>query len=115
MKTLQITLQKKWFDMTDSGEKKEEYRDIKMYWASRLMNGFPSTFGIELLNPDFKTFDFVHAVNGYGKNKPSWTRQCLGISIGEGNPEWGAEIGKQYFIIKLGNKISNPNQQHGKD
>ena len=27
------------------------------------------------------------------------------ITIGEGVPEWGAESGKNYFIIKIGNRI----------
>jgi len=29
MKILEMTLKKKWFDMISSGEKKEEYREIK--------------------------------------------------------------------------------------
>ena len=32
MKYLQLTLKKKWFDLILSGEKKEEYREIKPYW-----------------------------------------------------------------------------------
>lgn len=31
---------KKWFDMIVSGEKKEEYREIKPYYDSRFMNAF---------------------------------------------------------------------------
>lgn len=37
-KTLHITLKKKWFDMILSGEKKEEYREIKEYWINRLIH-----------------------------------------------------------------------------
>lgn len=37
---LQLRLKKKWFDMILSGEKKEEYRDIKPFWAVRLMSSF---------------------------------------------------------------------------
>ncbi|GAB5563345.1 MAG: hypothetical protein Wins2KO_04080 [Winogradskyella sp.] len=29
-----------------------------------------------------------------------------GISIGYGNPEWGAEPGEYYFIVKHGNLIN---------
>ena len=36
MKTLDLVLKKKWFDMIASGEKTEEYREIKPYWESRL-------------------------------------------------------------------------------
>ena len=37
MKTLHLTLKKKWFDMIASGKKKEEYREIKPYWFERLV------------------------------------------------------------------------------
>ena len=33
-----LTLQKKWFDMILSGEKQEEYREIKPYYTSRFCN-----------------------------------------------------------------------------
>ena len=36
MKTLKLTLTRKWFDMILRGEKKEEYREIKPYWEQRL-------------------------------------------------------------------------------
>ena len=38
MKTLTLSLKKKWFDMIMSGEKKEEYRDIKPHYIARLFN-----------------------------------------------------------------------------
>lgn len=31
-----LPIKRKWFDMIKSEEKKEEYREIKPYWASRL-------------------------------------------------------------------------------
>ena len=33
-----LTLQKKWFGMILSGEKQEEYREIKPYYTSRFCN-----------------------------------------------------------------------------
>ena len=33
--TLYLPLKKKWFEMIKSGEKKEEYREIKPYYTSR--------------------------------------------------------------------------------
>jgi len=38
METLNLNLKKKWFDMTLSGVKKEEYREIKPFWIRRLTN-----------------------------------------------------------------------------
>lgn len=37
MKTLTLSLKKKWFDMIASGEKTEEYREITLYWQKRLL------------------------------------------------------------------------------
>ena len=35
---LNLVVSKEWFDMIVAGEKTEEYRVIKPYWASRLVN-----------------------------------------------------------------------------
>jgi len=45
MKILNLTLKKKWFDMILSGEKKEEYREIKQYWETRLFE-YPEIFNV---------------------------------------------------------------------
>ena len=37
-KVLKLVVSKQWLDMIVSGEKTEEYREIKPYWASRLVN-----------------------------------------------------------------------------
>lgn len=37
-KVLTLSVKKEWFDKIVSGEKTEEYREIKPYWASRLVN-----------------------------------------------------------------------------
>lgn len=37
MATLQLNLIKQWFDLTLQGIKKEEYRDISLLWANRLL------------------------------------------------------------------------------
>ena len=42
-----LPIKKKWFDMILSGEKKEEYREIKPYYRSRLINeGFLDRYGL---------------------------------------------------------------------
>jgi hypothetical protein len=106
MKTLNLTLKKKWFDMISSGEKKEEYREIKEYWEKRLISNFneleENGGGLVFYND----FDQIQFRNGYAKNAPTMTVECKGIEIGEGKPEWGAEIGKKYFVIKLGKILS---------
>ncbi|EKB58386.1 ASCH domain-containing protein [Bergeyella zoohelcum] len=94
MRILYLTLSKKWFDLIQSGEKKEEYREIKSYWEKRLND---------------KHFDCVCFKNGYSANAPQFTIELKGVEISEGREEWGAERGKKYFVLKLGNKIQNGN------
>lgn len=96
MKTLHLTLKKKWFDMIASGEKKEEYREIKDYWTKRLLHPDLS------LNP----YWLVQFRNGYSKDAPTITLVCKGISIKEGNSKWGAVEGQKYFVIELGNIVN---------
>lgn len=100
---LHLTLKKKWFDMILMGEKQEEYREIKMYWAERLMTGFPQTYGyIERLNPDFKDFTEIEFRNGYAKNAPIMIVECKGIKFGMPNPNWCDDGEKEVFVIQLG-------------
>ena len=96
MKTLKLVLKKKWYDMIASGEKTEEYRDLKDYWGNRLL---------EKGRWDCKPFDNVTFYLGYAKNRPSMTFRWICTGVGEGKPEWGAEPGKKYFIIKLGERL----------
>jgi hypothetical protein len=98
MKTLHLTLKKKWFEMIASGEKTEEYREPKDYWMRRLQKN--SSLGMIT-----KTFDLVTFKNGYSKNASRMTFKCNHICTGEGRPEWGAEPGVKYFVIKLGERI----------
>lgn len=119
METLNLNLKKKWFDMTLSGVKKEEYREIKPFWVRRLTNqpfSFMSTTEGEILrdinacpNGVFKKFDVTRFMNGMAKDAPVFTIEHKGIRIGEGNPEWGAEPGKQYFIIMHGEVLETKN------
>lgn len=99
MKVLHLTLKRKWFDLIASGKKKEEYREDKMYWRKRLLH--PGETG------DAKLFNEVHFRNGYGKNAPFMRVECLGITSGLGNQDWGAPFLEEVFIIKLGKILSN--------
>jgi hypothetical protein len=102
MKILHLTLKKKWFDLIASGEKKEEYREIKDYWVKRLLDLVDEDNPQHLSSYELKHFDIVSANNGYAKNCPNIKWRHKGIRIGEGKPEWGAVPGKQYFILEIG-------------
>lgn len=103
---LHLTLKKKWFDMILSGFKKEEYREIKEYWWIRLVQCGEIAEWKMLLAKNFEKIIFT---NGYGKNAPSFEIECLGIEIRKGKTEWGAEKGKEYFVLKLGAIMENHN------
>ena len=113
-----LTIKKKWFDMILSGEKKEEYREIKEYYETRFQNLFgaltiyPSSIfshrsKYELLQgeavPEEIRKDSVQEIifrNGYSKDSKAIKARCR-LRIGEGKSEWGAEPDKQYYILEI--------------
>jgi hypothetical protein len=107
MKILHLTLKNKWFDMIASGEKKEEYRELKDYWRKRLLSILDE--GDKILYRPSKMYDIVRFRNGYAKNSPSIDVKFKGCEITTGFESWGAEPGKEYFVIKLGDKIKTTN------
>ena len=58
MKTLHLQLIKQWFGMVRYGEKKEEYRDIKPYWVSRLIEPI-NGMGREIAHVDEMILDMA--------------------------------------------------------
>ena len=128
MKTLDLVLKKKWYDMIESGEKTEEYREIKPFWVKRLLEPI-DLFGrdyckaeafdtdcdnswCEFIVPKdirdgvikFKDFDNVAFHLGYSKHRPSMMFAIEDIVCDEGREEWGALTGETYFVIKLGER-----------
>lgn len=103
MKVLHLTLKRNFFDMIASDEKKEEYRELKDYWNVRLNFGELKDVKIDRYFLPRK-FDYVHFVDGYNRPR-SINVKWEGIRIGTGKEEWGAEPGKEYFVIKLGEII----------
>lgn len=118
---LTLPIRKKWFDMILSGEKKEEYREIKEYYETRFQNLFgaitihplypPDNFldrsEFELLQgeavPEEIRKDRVQEIifrNGYSKDSKAIKARCR-LRIGKGRPEWGAEQNKQYYILEI--------------
>lgn len=99
-KILHLTLKKKWFDMIASGEKKEEYREIKPYWDARLYDKLKSII---------VQYDIVRFTNGYAKDCPTMDIECREIKFDIGEPNWGAVNGKVYYVIQLGNILTIKN------
>jgi hypothetical protein len=124
MKNLKLVLKKKWFEKTKAGIKTEDYREINEYWTKRLfrdvdkdeiqdiIKGLQEGRSIEwagLFHLHFlKQFEVNTMTWGYPKANNSERILKLehkGIEIRTGNPDWGAEPGKLYFVIKHGEII----------
>ena len=91
--TLHLPLKAKWYDMIESGEKKEEYRENKPYWAKRIIG---------------RKYKYVRF--SYGYTKRTMTYEVDGITFGQGKKEWGAPD-EAVHIIKLGRRVE-PAENH---
>lgn len=101
VKTLHLTLKKQWFDMILSGEKKEEYREIKPYWNKR--------FAAALLDFKHCGYNTITFSLGYKTDRPQMTVEWNGIFIREGKPEWGGEPGTEFYVLELGEILNTKN------
>jgi len=130
MKTLNLTLKKQWFDMTKSGIKTEDYRDVNKYWFKRLVfkwrdvmlfhgyNDLTDERAIHIIENSkmygFKPFKSNIMTLGYpkkGDKERTLELEHKGIEVGTGNPEWGAEPNKIYFVVKHGKTINTDLQE----
>ena len=96
---LTLPIKKKWFDMIASGEKYEEYREIKPYYCTRFKKLFLDgvTKGEAWIRPPRRTIRFR---NGYSSKSPMIEAECT-MHLGNGVEEWGAEPGKRYIILTI--------------
>jgi hypothetical protein len=120
MRTLHLPLKKEWYEMIESGIKTEEYREIKSYWVQRLtrygndklngrlyaefMSSSPEVLKYNIEQGLMTFADYTHVKFSYGYTKRTMTFEIESISIGRGNPEWGAPA-EDVFIIKLGTRV----------
>lgn len=110
---LKLTVKKEWFDLIKSGEKTEEYREVKKYWYKRLV--FSGITRHEKDNPErewefiqaykYKHFEYVEFKNGYSKDAPTIIAKLKGIRIG--NPTQGGKhlFKDDVFIISIGDIV----------
>lgn len=125
MKILNLTLTMNWFDLILSGIKKEEYREIKPYWITRLAqckgrNDHNNT-GYFCKKANCAAclkrgngfhpiqYDAVRFTNGYGNSKPSMLVELKSVSVGFGSEEWGSPKDEKVFILSLGDIMEKRN------
>ncbi len=113
---LDLVLKGKWYDMIESGEKRQEYRDATLFWLKRILKkGYYviSTDG-NISSGTYKSkHNQVTFRRGYGKTAK---RMCFWILCDEvfirrnnyGRPEWqdGSFKTKSIIVINLGKRIS---------
>ena len=120
-KVLTLIVNKQWFDMIVSGEKNEEYREIKPYWVARLFQNNSNIVDVrhlalalagrtDLLKKYIdaqrivlKQYTHVLFVNGYRKDSPRIEKEIESITIGKPKKglcpdEW---LNTEFFIIKF--------------
>lgn len=117
MRELRLSLKKKWFEITVPNGKTEDYREINEYWIKRFVSYCsnmshlihqPHLLQLGRFDVSFKKFDCNTMTLDYPKsndNSRIKKYEHLGIEIGYGKEEWGAEPGKLYFIIKHGKQL----------
>lgn len=123
-KVLTLSVKKEWFDKIVSGEKTEEYREVKPYWVARLFydrfgklspkmvkeladsiakygdtEHFEAKNGIEV---SFVPYTHVLFINGYGDN-PRVEKEIEWIDIDRPRKGWCPDdfLGKEFFVIKF--------------
>lgn len=129
--TLNLPVKKKWYEMIESGIKREEYREINKYWHSRIAYCFKWCCGMYFKKFDASDFDDAENIGNRGycqecenvchferintnyrfvRIRCGYTKKYMDfiikqIKIGVGKEEWGAEPGKRYFVIVLGERL----------
>ncbi len=113
-----LVLKDPWFSMIKSGEKPEEYRDIKPHYIRQfikdeslkkdLIRDYERGFDdgeIEALKNEavYHKFDTAHYAKGMPKKGTQPEKHIFfnnpKIKVCYGKPEWGAKPGKLYFVI----------------
>jgi len=127
---IQLSLIEKWFRLTENFTKLEDYREITPYWCNRFLlyedKNKPVKWWVFMQNIEgcffrkaidgniangkitFKSFDENIMTLGYPKktdNNKILRFKHIGIEIRTGNPDWGAEPNKRYFVIMHGRSL----------
>lgn len=115
LRAIHLPLKAKWYDMIESGEKKEEYRALTWHWLKRLCYNWENgdryvdcKTGIschECLKNEYMAYPFDAVVFRYGYTKRFMVWSIERISIGQGRTEWGAPENKDVFVIKLKERL----------
>lgn len=110
--SLELVLKPEWYDMIESGEKPEEYREITPHWRVRICRDAHSCQMREVCKANI----YCHYEGGVPMKRTvvtfhrAYTKTVMKFEIekvvvGFGREEWGAKPGVKYYVIKLGKRI----------
>jgi len=97
MTILDLTIQKRWFDLILSGEKTMEYRRFCPYYSSRINK---------------TRFSHIKLRNGYRPDSPFLIAEILHIYLGSGalfSPSCGEHLSGSYYGIHIGAIVEKGN------
>ena len=93
------------FEMIRKGIKTVDYREIKQYYGRLFSCGQIRIKGVYY--QDYQVNICLHL--GVGKHHATILLECEGLSVGVGNPEWGAEPNVPYYRLCLGKILAIEN------
>lgn len=99
---LPLVLKGKWYDMIDSGVKREEYREATPYWRTRIHNWYVW----QITRPGIKVIAFSR---GYRKADMFfvarvWPRCTSVMKREHPHPEWG-EPQTPHYVLALDERV----------
>jgi len=118
-KVLLLILKEPWYSTQESGEKLEEYKNLKEWMIIRLFN-VPqlmkdqnvcrntaiSYIVYSIIENDFslisqyqKEYDVIKFQHAYDKTAPFFITKYNGWKYKRGSSKWGAELGKKYITF----------------
>lgn len=106
-RVLTLTVSKQWFDMVVSGEKTEEYREIKPYWIKRLTINCEVFYDVaaethcgEVL---YRPYTHVLFINGYRRDSPRIEKEIMSITIDRPKKGFCPDkwLDTEFFVIKF--------------
>jgi hypothetical protein len=114
---LTLPIERKWFDMILQGIKTEEYREVKPYYTKRFKKWIVSVPCHDLIiENEYRAaadrggipYEGIVLRNGYSHLSGAILIRGR-LMIREGRQDWGAEPGKEYYVLTIENsEILNP-------
>lgn len=95
---LTLSIDQDSFEEIRSGRKKEEYRELKPYYTTKLIKEFPFTMMLRL--PKHEELRTVRFKVGVSSKAPKVLAKCS-LTIDGGQEQMGTTPGEWYYVLKI--------------